>query len=85
LGHAPEVQVSRWGLPIITHLFLSDPALRDIKEEYNRAAPTDDVARFGPQIGKFAEKMSELAGSVTSPADYAKKLIAPHLPDDTAV
>src|ERR1700719_190706 len=24
-GHAPEVQVSRWGLPMVTHLFLNDP------------------------------------------------------------
>jgi Domain of unknown function (DUF4331) len=75
-GHAPEVQVSRWGLPLITHLFLSDPALKDIKEEYNRAMPADDVERFCPQICKFAEKMTGLAGSVTSPADYAKQLMA---------
>ena len=25
-GHVPEVQVSRWGLPMITHLFLNDPS-----------------------------------------------------------
>ena len=28
-GHAPEVQVSRWGLPMITHLLLSDPSLHE--------------------------------------------------------
>lgn len=75
-GHAPEVQVSRWGLPLITHLFLSDPALKVIKEEYNRAVPADDVTRFSPLLGKFAEKLTGLAGSVASPADYAKQLIA---------
>ena len=75
-GHAPEVQVSRWGLPLITHLFLSDPALKDIKEEYNRAVPTEDMTLFCRQVGKFAEKMTGLAGSVTSPADYAKRLVA---------
>jgi hypothetical protein len=26
-GHAPEMQVSRWGLPLITHLFLNDMEL----------------------------------------------------------
>src|ERR1700731_1713071 len=26
-GHAPEGQVSRWGLPMITHMLLSDPSL----------------------------------------------------------
>jgi hypothetical protein len=74
-GHAPEVQVSRWGLPLVTHIFFSDPALKDIKEEYNRAVPADDVARFGPVIGKFAERMTELAGSVMNPAEYAERLV----------
>jgi hypothetical protein len=31
VGHAPEVQVSRWGLPMITHIFLSDHS-KDLKE-----------------------------------------------------
>lgn len=30
-GHAPEMQVSRWGLPLITHLFLNDPGQPDIR------------------------------------------------------
>ena len=42
-GHAPEVQVSRWGLPLITNIFMSDPAMR---EDFNRAAPADDMPRF---------------------------------------
>ncbi len=75
-GHAPEVQVCRWGLPLITHLFLSNPALKDIKEEYNRAVPADDLARFGPHIGQFAEKMTGLAGAAADPNEYAERLIA---------
>src|SRR4029077_6398212 len=43
-GHAPEVQVSRWGLPMITHLLLSDPSLHDASENYNRAVPADGGA-----------------------------------------
>ena len=35
-GHAPEVQVSRWGLPLITNIFMLDPAVR---EDFNRATP----------------------------------------------
>jgi hypothetical protein len=27
-GHAPEMQVSRWGLPVIKHLFLNDPTIK---------------------------------------------------------
>jgi hypothetical protein len=41
----------------------------------NRAVPADDVARFGPQIGRFAEKMTGLARSATTPAHYAERLI----------
>jgi hypothetical protein len=27
-GHAPEMQVSSWGLPMIKHLFLNDPTIK---------------------------------------------------------
>jgi hypothetical protein len=42
-GHAPEVQVSRWGLPLITNIFMPDPAMR---EDFNRGAPAGDTSRF---------------------------------------
>src|SRR6202042_3121560 len=42
-GHAPEVQVSRWGLPLITHIFITDETAKD---EYNRSHPSADVPRF---------------------------------------
>jgi hypothetical protein len=72
-GHAPEVQVSRWGLPLITHVFMPDPAMR---EDYNRTTPSNDVVRFGPQIGQIAEKLSRLAGSAANSNDYARQLTA---------
>jgi Domain of unknown function (DUF4331) len=72
-GHAPEVQVSRWGIPLITHLFIPD---QEVREQYNRAVPADDLARFSEQIGGLAEKLSALAGSTTKPGDYARKVIA---------
>lgn len=72
-GHAPEVQVSRWGLPLITNVFIPD---QEMREQYNRAVPADDLARFSGQIGWVAEKLSALAGSATKPGDYAHKLIA---------
>ena len=74
-GHAPEVQVSRWGLPLITHVFLSDPAVPDIKEHYNRAVPAEDLTLFGPHIGKYAGKLASLAGAVHDPAAYAARLV----------
>src|ERR1700722_4380772 len=49
VGHAPEVQVSRWGLPMITHIFLSDHSSA-LKEAFNRSLPGDDVAQFSEPI-----------------------------------
>ncbi len=72
-GHAPEVQVSRWGLPLITHVFMPDA---EMKEQFNRAVPTDDQSRFIAQIGAVAEKLTTLAGSASNPADYARQLAA---------
>jgi hypothetical protein len=72
-GHAPDAQISRWGLPLITHLFITDP---DMQEQYNRAVPSDDVALFAAHIGEVAEKMTTLAGSAADPAEYADRLLA---------
>jgi hypothetical protein len=76
-GHAPEVQVSRWGLPLITNIFLSDPQLQDAqREDYNRATPIEDVARFAPLLRDFAAKVTRLAGSAADPEEYAQQLSA---------
>jgi hypothetical protein len=73
-GHAPEMQVSRWGLPLITHLFLNDPSDQGMKELFNTSVPSDDVARFSGPIGEFAQKMATYAGSVVNPAEYGKQV-----------
>lgn len=76
-GHAPEVQVSRWGLPLITNALIPDMNMR---EDFNRAVPADDLQRFGAHIGGVAEKLSGLAGSAADPAAYGRKLAARLLP-----
>ncbi len=81
-GHAPEVQVSRWGLPLVTHIFLKEsaspalPPYSDLKEEFNASTPSGDVSRFAPVIAAFAEKMTTYAGSAPNPAEYGKQLAA---------
>ena len=75
-GHAPEVQVSRWGLPMITHFLLSDPSLHDASEKYNRAVPADEVALFSKPIRDFMEKVTALAHSAADPPAYATQLLA---------
>jgi Domain of unknown function (DUF4331) len=76
-GHAPEVQVSRWGLPLITNAFMPD---MDMREKFNRAVPADDVSAFGPHIGEVAERLSGLARSAASPSEYGKQVVARLLP-----
>jgi Domain of unknown function (DUF4331) len=72
-GHAPEVQVSRWGLPLITNFFMPDMKMR---EDYNRAAPAEDLPRFSSQISQIVEKVTRLANSTSNPAEYAKQFVA---------
>jgi Domain of unknown function (DUF4331) len=71
-GHAPEVQVSRWGLPLITHIFITDDA---VKDEYNRSHPSADVPRFSRIVADALPRIIELAGSTDDPAAYAQRVV----------
>ncbi len=73
-GHAPETQVSRWGLPLITHLFLNDPGSQDTKELFNTSVPSEDVTLFSKAIADFSEKMTTYAGSAADPSEYGKQI-----------
>ena len=72
-GHAPEVQVSRWGLPHVSNIFIADMEMR---EAFNRAPPAEDIARFAGGIAGFAEGLTRLAGTTADPGDYARQLAA---------
>lgn len=76
-GHAPEVQVSRWGIPLLTHVFMPD---MDMREDYNRTTPADDTACFSSHISQIVEKVTSLACSAPNPAAYARQLIARIIP-----
>jgi hypothetical protein len=80
-GHAPEVQVSRWGLPMVTHIFLNDPNDQELKEQFNASVPSEDVERFAKPIADFVEKMTTYAGSATDPRAYANLIAARLCPD----
>ena len=71
-GHAPEVQVSRWGLPLMTHIFITDPA---VKDEYNRSRPAADVPRFSQVVADALPRVTQLAGSADDPAAYAQRVV----------
>jgi hypothetical protein len=69
-GHAREVQVARWGLPLITHLFIRESAMR---EDYNRTAPSEDDDRFTTRIAAVIRQTTRLAGLAAHPAAYAQR------------
>ena len=75
-GHAPEMQVSRWGLPLVTHLFLNDPGNQEVKETFNKSVPSDDIALFSGYIADYTQKMTTYAGSAMNPEEYGKQMVA---------
>ena len=78
-GHAPEIQVCRWGWPLFTHIFL----MPDVKlsEAFNRGIPANDVASFGAHVADVAMRMTTLAGSVGDPNEYGRQLASRLLPN----
>jgi hypothetical protein len=70
-GHAPEVQVSRWGLPLISNVLLPDEALREI---YNRTGPAEDREKLGAALARYTATVSELAGSSPNPFVYGRQV-----------
>jgi hypothetical protein len=73
-GHAPEMQVSRWGLPLITQIFFNDPSDQDTKEHFNASVPSEDVDRFSKVIADFIDKMTSYAGSAANPSEYGREI-----------
>src|ERR1700733_8500191 len=71
-GHAPEVQVSRWGLPLMPHIFITDPAAKD---DYNRSLPSADVPRFSRIVADAVSRITQLAGSTDNPAAYSQRVV----------
>ena len=65
--------MSRWGLPMITHLFLSDHS-KDLKEAFNRSLPCDDMAHFSEPIAAFVRNMTTYANTSGNPAEYGKRI-----------
>jgi Domain of unknown function (DUF4331) len=73
-GHAPEMQIQRWGLPLMTHIFLS--AGDDLKDKFNASVPADDLALFAKPIAEFTKKMATYVQSVVNPSEYGKQVVA---------
>jgi hypothetical protein len=72
-GHAAPRQVARWGLPLITHLFVTDPEAQD---RYNQTAPADGDEAAERSMRHMVTRVARLAGSAGSPEAYADALTA---------
>jgi Domain of unknown function (DUF4331) len=73
-GHAPEVQVARWGLPLITHLFLANPSTPELTSRFHTSTPTEDLESFGPAIAALSTRLSGYAGNTPAPDEYGCQL-----------
>jgi hypothetical protein len=71
-GHAPEVQICRWGYPLTTHLFLSNPSTPELTAKYHAGVPSGDAELIGPAIAAFAARLSSRANPETDPESYGK-------------
>jgi len=69
-GHAPMQQVARWGLPLLTHLFLEG----DLRERFNRTRPGDDDALLRSAIAATTAKYAAMAETTTDPAAYGHRV-----------
>ena len=70
-GHAPEQQVARWGLPLLTHLYLDDDECR---ERFNRSRPSDDDSLFISSIVSTVSKYVAAAGTAGDPEAYGRRV-----------
>jgi hypothetical protein len=75
-GHAPEVQICRWGYPLTTHLFLSNPSTPELTAKYHATTPSDDSATIGAAIGAFAARLSARANPNADAEAHGKRIAA---------
>jgi Domain of unknown function (DUF4331) len=79
-GHAPEAQVYRWGVPLFTHLYLSDPAAAGLADRYHQSVPADDAALFSAPVHQFIATFARIAGGTEDSDGYASALTARLIP-----
>ena len=70
-GHAPEQQVARWGLPLLTHIYLAGD---DLRERFNKSRPSDDDSVFISSIVSTVSKYAAAAGTTHDPETYGRRV-----------
>jgi hypothetical protein len=72
-GHAPEQQVARWGLPLLTHIYLGG---EDLRERFNRTRPSEDNSLFISSIVSTVSAYAAMAGTTDDPEAYGRRVAA---------
>jgi hypothetical protein len=72
--------VHRWGVPLFTHLFLSDPATPGLADLYHQTVPAQDGALFSGAVDKFITAFARIAGATADPESYARAMTARLIP-----
>ena len=70
-GHAPEQQVARWGLPLLTHIYLGG---NDLRERFNQSRPSDDDSVFVSSIVSTVTRYAAAAGTTHDPEAYGRRV-----------
>jgi Domain of unknown function (DUF4331) len=78
-GHAAKSQVSRFGIPLFTHLFLSSWR-QPLIERYNQVGPQRDIELFAEPVRRFVAEFSALAGLGPISEPYAAGVAAHLIP-----
>ena len=78
-GHAGKVQVSRFGIPLFTQLFLSSWR-HHLIEHYNLVGPQRDIELFAEPVRRFVAEFSALAGLGRISEPYAAGVAAQLIP-----
>jgi hypothetical protein len=78
-GHTLKAQVSRFGIPLFTELFLSSWR-QPLIERYNQVSPHHDVELFAEPVHSFVAEFSGLAGLGCIGEPYAAGVAAQLIP-----
>ena len=78
-GHAGKTQVSRFGIPLFTQLFLSSWR-QPLIERYHQVSPQRDIELFAEPVRRFVAEFSALAGLGRISEPYAAGVAAHLIP-----
>lgn len=70
-GHAHEQQVARWGLPLLTHIYLGGD---DLRERFNQTRPSDDDSVFFSSIVSTVSKYTAAGCAAHDPQTYGHRV-----------